>query len=182
VSTDQQAGRTQAAPASLIIPRSAELLAVFETSQSSSDPVSGIAQRLLRHHTAQWQAEDRSRACADDDSVLAATKREIDQMNMARTRLVDSIDAWVAEHLRQDTTAALHTETLGSVIDRICIASVRSTQLQQIPNAKSRARLADQQLRELATAYDQLVKELLEGARRVPTWKALKSYGENARQ
>lgn len=168
-------------PTSLIIPSSAELLASFETSQSSSDPVIDIAQRLLRHHTAQWQAEDRSRASADDDSVLAATKREIDQMNTARTRLVDSINTCVAEHVRQDSTAVLHTETLGSVIDRICIASVRSTQLQQIPNAKSRARLADQQLRELTTAYDQLVKELLEGTRRVPAWKMLKSYGENVR-
>jgi Protein of unknown function (DUF4254) len=165
----------------LIIPTSAELLADFETSQHSSGPVIDIARRLLRHHTAQWQAEDRSRASADDDSVLAATKREIDQMNMARTRLVDSINAWVADHVRQDSTAVLHTETLGSVIDRICIASVRSAQLHQIPNEKSRARLADQQLRELTTAYDQLVKELLEGTRRVPAWRTLKSYGENVR-
>ena len=166
---------------SLIIPSSAELLASFETGHFSNGPVIDIAQRLLRHHTAQWKAEDRSRASADDDSVLAVTKREIDQLNMVRTRLVDSINAWVADHVRQDSAAVLHTETLGSVIDRICIASVRSNQLHQIPHEKSRARLADQQLRELTIAYDQLVKEMLEGTRRVPAWRTLKSYGENVR-
>lgn len=163
---------------SMIIPSSAELLANFETGQFSSGPIINIAQRLLRQHTAQWKAEDRSRAWADDDSMLAATKREIDRMNMARTQLVDSIDSWIAEHVRQDSAAVLHTETLGSVIDRICIASVRSAQLHRISTAKARARLADQQLRELASAYDQLVKEMLAGTRRVPAWKTLKSYGE----
>jgi hypothetical protein len=181
VSTDQQPERTQTATASLIIPGSADLLASFEAAHSSSGLVIDTARRLLRHHMAQWQAEDRSRAAADDDTVLAATKRQIDQMNMTRTQLVDSIDSWIAEHVRQDSTAALHTETLGSVIDRICIASVRSTQLKQIPTAESRARLADRQLRELTAAYDQLVKEMLEGTRRVPAWKTLKSYGENIR-
>lgn len=164
------------------LPGSGELLASFDTDERAETLVVEIAQRLRRHHDAQWEAEDRSRTSAGDDRVLAALKRQIDEMNMARSRLVDEIDMWATEHVPQYSTAALHTETLGSVIDRLCIASIRADRLGRTPNAESRALLADHQLRQLSEAYDQLVEELLAGRRRVPGWRMLKSYGESARQ
>ncbi len=161
------------------IPGSAELLASFDTSERSEIILTNIAQQLRRHHEAQWQAEDSSRKSADDDQLLAAIKRQIDDLNMTRSRLVDEIDAWAAEHIDQNSDGALHTETLGSVIDRICIAWVRADRLREVPNAESRAHLADRQLRQLSEAYDQLLGELVRGWRRVPVWKTMKSYGES---
>jgi Protein of unknown function (DUF4254) len=161
------------------IPLSVDLLAIFDANGCSQVLITDIAQRLRRHHDAQWQAEDCSRKEAKNDKALAAIKRQIDEMNIVRTRLVDEIDSWATEHIQQDPTAVLHTETLGSVIDRICIASVRAEHLRRGQNAVSRAHLAEQQLQELLAAYDQLVRDLVAGRRRVPGWQTLKSYDES---
>ncbi|ADD41034.1 conserved hypothetical protein [Stackebrandtia nassauensis DSM 44728] len=150
-----------------------------ETEPAGGEPgrVVSVARRLRAHHDEQWQAEDLSRDAADDDAVVAKVKRRIDGMNVERSRMFDELDAWLSGELVQNPDAAPHTETIGSVVDRICIAWVRADRLSRKPNAEAMAVAARRQLTELAAAYDQLVSEVLTGRRRVPDWRALKSYG-----
>ncbi|WP_330461166.1 DUF4254 domain-containing protein [Streptomyces sp. NBC_00820] len=143
-----------------------------------NDPVLTVADRLRRQHAEQWQAEDLSRTAVGDDHVLAAVKRRIDRLNTARARLIDELDAQLAPRLPREPVGVLHTETLGSVIDRICIAWVRADQISRLDDCERRAQLAGHQLRQLADAYDVLVGEVEGGLRRIPRWLTLKSYGE----
>jgi hypothetical protein len=162
------------------IPQSAELLACFDRGNAGDGMMTGIACRLRWHHDEQWQAEDLSRDAVDDDEALAKIKRHIDAMNLKRSGLVDELDVWLAESLPQNVSAPLHTETLGSVVDRLSIAWVRADWLGRREGGGSRSRHAARQLEELAHAYDVLVSEIRGGSRRVPDWRALKSYGKRS--
>jgi hypothetical protein len=165
-----------------MLPRAAEIAATFEgrPPPGGEIPPLAAARRLARAHLDQWRAEDESRAPGADDAVLAGVKRKIDAMNAARSALIDEIDAWVAAHVAQRPAAPLHTETLGGLVDRLCIASVRARQLAARAaesGERERARHAERQLRELCEAYDALAVEVEAGRRRLPDWRLLKSYG-----
>lgn len=147
------------------------------------NPFISISRALCDHHRRQWEAEDHARQSSADAETLAAIKRTIDTMNMRRSGLIEELDAWVGDQLPQDRASPLHTETLGSVIDRLCIAWVRSQKLRLKnsdslgPTTSRREIQAERQLAELADAYDTLLAEILDGKRQVPDWRLLKSYG-----
>lgn len=124
------------------------------------------AQELAAHHHRQWAAEDDSRAAADADGVARA-KRLIDELNARRVGLIEQIDRWVAAETTVRPEASLHTETLGSVIDRLAIAWGRANNLNPTARVdRQLARDALRQLAELADAYDDLVRDLASGRRR----------------
>ena len=150
------------------IPLSPQLFACFSSvvDGETGDRVLDLADRLRRQHVEQWQAEDLSRTAAGDDHVLADVKRHIDQLNVARARFIDELDTELALRLPQEPAAPLHTETLGSVIDRICIAWVRTDKIARTGRGERRAQLAGHQMQELAHAYDVLVTEVTDGRRR----------------
>lgn len=134
-------------------------------------PLLPIADRLGTQHRRQWAAEDLCRVRGVSDAAVAGTKRRIDELNMLRARCVDEIDAWCDDHLASPIGSAvpLHTETVGSVVDRLAIAAVRTSRLGTDG--------AHVQLGELAHAYSVLVADLTSGRRRVPSWRTLKAYG-----
>ncbi|WP_053733335.1 DUF4254 domain-containing protein [Nocardia sp. NRRL S-836] len=166
------------------IPTGAELLASLGSGSVPADSTSSrfleCAHRLLRHHREQWHSEDEVRRCYGDDGVVAALKRKIDAMNAARVPLVEDVDDLVAGHVPPPADVTpMHTETLGSVVDRLTIAFIRAEVFRASRPGHARQLLAEQQLDELAHAYDDLVHELAAGTRRVPAWRVLKAYGNS---
>jgi len=162
-----------------ILPRSASIIEAFRETTDSDQPgqrVLDTANDLAVHHQRQWHAEDASRASGASAEDIAASKRLIDELNARRVALVERIDEWVATQIHSRVDASLHTETLGSVIDRLAIAWVRSNSLINSGEARDRARLALRQLAELADAYDDLIRDVATGHRRLPSWRPLKSY------
>jgi hypothetical protein len=166
------------------LPTSSAMIDAFNNGlRSATDGglILATAAALAMHHQRQWAAEDVSRD-TDDISVIAQAKRQIDELNRDRITLVSRIDAWVDEHLAVPArdSAALHTETVGSVIDRLAISWVRAHRLGHVEDdarAEAASKLALRQLGELACAYDDLVRDVLAGTRRLPVWRALKRYG-----
>jgi hypothetical protein len=167
------------------IPRSAELVWAFshppERSLGAVHPILVVARDLARRHAAQWSAEDVCRDNSADDGLVAKAKRQIDVMNAARTVLVDRIDSLPDVSLEGDAGVSLHTETLGQLVDRLAVAWVRSRKLAesagQHPGQRSDARRALTLLAQLCDGYDDLVRDLREGRRRLPVWRSLKRYG-----
>jgi hypothetical protein len=162
-----------------ILPRSASIIEAFRDTTRSDHPgqhVLDTATELGAHHQRQWHAEDASRAPGASAEDIAASKRLIDELNARRVALVEQIDEWAASQIQSRADAALHTETLGSVIDRIAIAWVRANSLINTNDARDRARVALRQLAELADAYDDLIRDVATGHRRLPAWHPLKTY------
>ena len=158
------------------LPRSAAIIEAFRSAAEPSDELLRVAARLARQHQEQWAAETVSRDPSATAEQIAASKRTIDTLNARRAALIELLDEHVT---RLVSTGAeqmpLHTETVGSVIDRLGIAWVRSNNL-LAGSPRERARQALDQLRGLATAYDDLVREIAAGTRRVPAWRTLKQY------
>ncbi|EHK86495.1 hypothetical protein SZMC14600_14695 [Saccharomonospora azurea SZMC 14600] len=163
-----------------VLPRSASIIETFRDTSSNDHPgqyVLDMANDLAAHHQRQWHAEDASRAPGASAEDVAAGKRLIDELNARRVALVEQVDEWVARQVHNVVPhASLHTETLGSVIDRLAIAWVRANNLINSGHARDRARLALRQLAELADAYDDLIREVAAGHRRLPAWRPLKAY------
>lgn len=162
-----------------VLPLSASIIESFLGTTGMHHPgqhVLDIANGLAAHHQRQWHAEDASRAPGASAADIAASKRLIDELNAQRVALVEKVDEWVASRVDSRVDASLHTETLGSVIDRLAIAWVRANTLINTNDARDRARLALRQLGELATAYDDLIRDVAAGHRRLPAWRPLKAY------
>jgi hypothetical protein len=161
------------------LPRSASIIEAFRDTTNRDHPgqlVLNTAHELAAHHEQQWQAEDISRACGASAEAIAESKRLIDDLNARRVALVERIDEWLATQVHGPADASLHTETLGSVVDRLAIAWVRANSLINSGDTRNRARLALRQLAELADAYDDLIRDVATGHRRLPAWRPLKTY------
>ncbi|MBF6212538.1 DUF4254 domain-containing protein [Nocardia puris] len=89
-----------------------------------------------------------------------------------RGELVMAIDDWVTRSVPQHRLGAtLHTETIGAVIDRLAESSVRAHHaLMTLDAADERLHCAWHHLAELADAYDDLIRDVLAGRRRLPEW------------
>ncbi|RJO72112.1 DUF4254 domain-containing protein [Nocardia panacis] len=94
------------------------------------------------------------------------------EIERRRMELVMAIDDWVARSIpRHRLGATLHTETIGAVIDRIAESSVRAHHaLMTLDAHDDRLHGAWHHLAELADAYDDLVRDVLAGRRRLPEW------------
>lgn len=161
------------------LPRSADLVTGFraEADHVRDDTILGIARDLAANHQRQWDAEDACRASTATASDIGEAKVLIDELNSRRVEFVERLDELIEPHVGGAAGTPLHTETIGSVIDRLAIAWVRTDRLSRDPRQRERARISLRQLNELATAYDDLVRDLAAGRRRLPAWRALKSYG-----
>ncbi|HEY3487391.1 MAG TPA: DUF4254 domain-containing protein, partial [Gammaproteobacteria bacterium] len=74
-----------------------------------------------------WNHEDQARRRDVPDSHIAETKRAIDQWNQRRNDLIEKIDQYLLEQLRDCNTAGArqNSETGGSMIDRCSILSLK---------------------------------------------------------
>lgn len=166
------------------LPGSADLVRACTEAKkrvNGGHPILDVAAQLASQHRVQWSAEDDIRDHPHDDHTVAEAKRQIDALNLVRIELVDQIDCWAERSLDGDPTASLHTETLGQITDRLAIAWVRSAQLGALagrdPDRRDDARRALTLLAQLCDAYDDLVRDLRAGRRRLPAWRGLKRYG-----
>ncbi|MFI1918897.1 DUF4254 domain-containing protein [Nocardia sp. NPDC020380] len=99
---------------------------------------------------------------------LTATAGATDPIDHDRARLVHDIDRWVAAELpRAARDAHLHTETVGTVVDRLAQFSALAY-LTLATSPDGAVRDAGQRLTELAIAYEHLAGDLAAGRRRLP--------------
>lgn len=158
------------------LPGSADVIAAFRHEDLARAVLLHLAAELARQHQAQWDAETVSRDTSAASETVADSKRRIDVMNARRSALIEAIDREAAPMIgRAAGNMPLHTETIGSVIDRLGISWVRANKLIDCGD-QDRARCAIGQLHELAAAYDDLVRDIRAGRRRVPLWRLLKQY------
>ncbi|WP_231390483.1 DUF4254 domain-containing protein [Nocardia sp. CNY236] len=100
------------------------------------------------------------------------TAAVVGEIERRRVELVMAIDDWVARCVPQHRFGAtLHTEAVGAVIDRLAESSVRAHHALMTLDAHDEfLHRAWHHLAELADAYDDLVRDVMAGRRRLPEW------------
>ncbi|MFZ2208448.1 MAG: DUF4254 domain-containing protein [Porticoccaceae bacterium] len=143
-----------------------------------------------RCNIALWDEEDQARRRDVPDSLIANSKRLIDGHNQHRNDAVERIDGLVLAALPSPPdTARLHSETLGALIDRLSILSLklfhmdwqtRRADTDANHHALSRERLArlSEQRADLAWCLDELVRGCLDGNLRFKVYRQFKMYND----
>ncbi len=139
---------------------------------------------LVDSNLRQWDLEDTTRDPGAGDTRVANAKREIDQLNMARHRLVEKIDAAIDSVLYQSATAPIATESPGMVLDRLSVLVIRRARTAAAsscdPGFADRAETLESQVVALSLALDFYLDELRAGTRRFVRYESLKLYGTSA--
>ncbi len=141
-----------------------------------------------------WHEEDVARSPDVGDGRIAQAKRHIDRFNQSRNdaieRVDDAITAWLgAQQIRPAAEARLNTETLGSVIDRLSILSLRLYHMeeqtrrtdaspQHLASVRGKLAICREQLRDLSQALRELWSDIQSGHKRHKTYRQLKMYND----
>lgn len=137
-----------------------------------------------------WHLEDQARRRDVPDRVIVGVKRAIDKENQRRNDLIEKIDASILhalETLGENRKGELHSETLGSIIDRLSILSLKIYHVWEetqradagelyLRESRRKLRVLREQRRDLAGAYDRLVADVRRGQRRVKVYYQFKLY------
>lgn len=148
--------------------------------------VRSLVSELCSVNAQLWDTEDGARH-ASDDMALAAAKREIDRLNLERNHLIEQVDEVLACGSTSRVRAAkvekapVHTETVGSVVDRLVILALRVRRTKAAstgdPELSTRIASLDHQYGELSAALAVLIEEVAIGTRRLPDGRRFKLYG-----
>jgi hypothetical protein len=151
-----------------------------------------------------WNEEDLARRTTVGAEEIAANKRAIDRLNQARNDATERVDelllvmlGWVKEEsARSDAPmvwvpagARLHSETIGSMIDRLSIlalkifamrAQTQRTDVEQAHIQSSQVKLdkLSQQRQDLAQCLDNLLTEARSGKAYFKIYRQFKMYND----
>ena len=88
-------------------------------------PVMDPILALHRNNVLQWDREDDAREDDANDAMVAAAKRDIDQLNSARHGFIEAIDCAILCAINPREDAPLATESPGMAIDRLSVLVIR---------------------------------------------------------
>lgn len=140
-----------------------------------------------------WHEEDKARDPLASNDLIAEVKHTIDRLNQCRNDLVEQIDAQLLsqfqERIESFSTAPLHSETPGMMIDRLSILALKIFHTHEESNRatateehrqKNLARLSilQEQRSDLAQAIEIFFKEATAGRRRFKLYRQMKMYND----
>lgn len=152
-----------------------------------------LAAALAREHIVNirlWHEEDEARRRDVADAVIAGVKRRIDVHNQERNDLIERIDESILAALGPPAaTAPLHSETPGSILDRLSILALKIYHMRveaeradavEDHRARCRERLAvlEEQRNDLAACLEALLADVAAGRRRFRVYRQFKMYND----
>jgi hypothetical protein len=150
-----------------------------------------VTQQHLRNFLL-WHEEDEARRRDVDDAYIAEKKRAIDRFNQQRQDLIERLDEaliarlpWVLEN----PALPLNSETPGSIIDRLSIASLKTFHMLEETRrtgvdaahrerCRERVRIIGEQRGDLAGAFDALIGDLAARRKRMRVYRQFKMYND----
>ena len=153
-------------------------------------PSSPFEQIILDQHQANfdlWHREDLARDPEASDSTIVQVKHDIDRLNQRRNDLAEQLDIALLQLAPDNSTAPLHSESPGLIIDRLSILALkifhtqeqlhRSTPEHQQRNM-DRLLVLNQQRADLVSCLADLWNDVLTGRRRFKLYRQLKMYND----
>jgi hypothetical protein len=137
-----------------------------------------------------WALEDEARRRDVGDSVIAGVKRSIDGWNQKRNDMMERIDEALLAALPapDPAVAEQHSETVGQMIDRLSILSLKIWHMTAYASDGSAPALAvecagklvilKEQRRDLARCLDRLLAECTAGKRFFKLYRQFKAYND----
>lgn len=150
-----------------------------------------VTQQHLRNFLL-WHEEDEARRRDVDDACIAGRKRAIDRLNQQRQDLIERLDEALIARLPwilENPSLPLDSETPGSIIDRLSIASLKTfhmleeTRRVEVDEAhrercRERIRIIGRQRADLAAAFDALIDDLAARRKRLRVYRQFKMYND----
>lgn len=160
-------------------------------------PETSLSRIVISQHRCNfdlWHEEDKAREPNVSDAVIAQVKRNIDKLNQARNDLITQIDELLAESLflgHENQDAPWNSETVGSIIDRLSIASLKVFHMREQAeredaNAEHIAACQEKlsklfvQQKDLARALQEFVNAILVGQKQNRLYRQYKMYNDPA--
>ena len=152
-----------------------------------------ICEQLARGYRL-WHQEDIARRTDVSDSVIAQAKRDIDRLNQERNDLIEHIDEYLIRMLKQKGVAAspeapLHSETPGSIIDRLSILALKiyhmgeeahreDADAQHRETCLEKLNILEEQKADLAHCLQNLLEDVCSGRMRLKLYRQFKMYND----
>lgn len=146
------------------------------------------------HNFELWHQEDEARAVGVDDAVIGRVKRRIDPLNQNRNDAIEALDELLLDELAvrnvdAGADARLHSETVGSIVDKLSILTLKIYHMREetlrkdageAHREKCRGRLAllGEQRSDLAAALAELLDDLFAGRKRFKVYRQMKMYND----
>ncbi|MGD1344852.1 DUF4254 domain-containing protein [Mycobacterium seoulense] len=143
-----------------------------------SRTIAATALRLHAINFALWHHEDAVRRPGADDHEVARRKRTIDDLNARRNATVEDIDVTLLDRFPPNPTATLHTETPGTIVDRLSVLALRI--LHTDDRFGARHRLLEEQYDDLFCGLDRLLAGIRGGEVRFKLYRQFKAEGQGS--
>lgn len=153
--------------------------------EAPADPAvrDSIAAKALHLHAlnfALWHHEDAVRRPGADDPEVARRKRCIDDANARRNGAIEDIDASLLDRIDLNPDAPLHTETPGTIVDRLSVLALRIVHTNNGNQPHARRSVLDEQYEDLYGGLEQLLARLQAGGARFKLYRQFKSPAQRS--
>lgn len=144
--------------------------------------------------TVQWHLEDIIRDPNINAEEALLIKRRIDKSNQDRTDMVEKVDDWFWEYFgaKNDLTCGkINTESPAWVIDRLSILALKIYHMQEQVDrtdsddthkekVKTKINVLLEQKEDLSLAFNQLIKDVMEGRKYMKVYRQMKMYNDES--
>jgi Protein of unknown function (DUF4254) len=150
------------------------------TDSSTAGSIAATALHLHALNFALWHHEDAVRRAGAEDHDIARRKRCIDDLNARRNAAIEDIDASVLDRFELNPSAPLHTETPGTIVDRLSVLALRIEHTNRADRSDARRGVLDEQYDDLLGGLKGLLAGLQAGEVRFKLYRQFKSAAQRS--